>query len=218
MWPFFRKQKQVQELPAMTDLVDDRNLNDLSENSAILRVWLPEAGKTALDEVVKRAGMVAAKYLREFFVVYLYGLHELLKMKATERGLYYIPAPEPLVNDPSCKRDSSRVMYSRAASVECIPGLGKNIIPLKVFIPQRIKDDLQELADKADVSLSQLTREILVSHFFGHTFWPEKLRNWSDDQERVGVEWEQGARENEVSTHSNESQAEADGNSVVRWL
>jgi len=82
MWPFSRKQKKAQELPAMTDLIGDRGLMDLSDTKgAVLRVWLPVKGRTALDEVVKRVDKVAAKYIREFFVIYLYGMHELLRMQ-----------------------------------------------------------------------------------------------------------------------------------------
>jgi hypothetical protein len=186
MWPFHRRQKQEKETPAMTDLIDDLDLKDLSENTAVLRVWLPVTGRIAMDEVTERTGMVAAKYLREFFVIYLYGIHELLKMKATMEGLYYRPPTEPQTDDPSSNRAYNRVLlYSRAPSRECIPGLGKNIVPLKVFLPQRIKDDLQELADRTNTPLSQFTREILISHFFGHTFWPEKLKTWTENQERV---------------------------------
>jgi hypothetical protein len=202
----------------MTALVDDRKLKELSENTAVLRVWLPEAGRTALDEITERTGMVAAKYFREFFVIYLYGMHELLKMQATSEGLYYVPPPKPPADNHSGNDLSDNIRYSRAPTVECLPGLGKNIIPLKVFLPARIKDDLQGLADRVGIPLSQFTREVLVSHCFGHTFFPEKLKTWSDDQEWVGVEWEQGVRESEEVSYSDKPPDEIDGNNVVKWL
>jgi hypothetical protein len=221
MWPFSRKQKKSQGLPIMTALIDDRELKELSENTEVLRVWLPEAGRTALDEITERTGMVAAKYLREFFVIYLYGMHELLKMQTTSEGLYYIQPPNPPrppEESNTEKNLNQDVFFSRAPTVECIPGLGKNIIPLKVFLPARIKNDLQVLADKVGIPLSQFTREVLVAHCFGHTFYPEKLKTWSDDQEWIGVEWEQGVRESENISHFDESRTDADGISVVRRL
>ena len=33
--------------------------------------------------------------IRAFFVAYLYGEHELMRMRRTESGLYYVPPPVP---------------------------------------------------------------------------------------------------------------------------
>ncbi len=100
----------------------DRGIYDLADNEAVLRLWLPVPLKTAMDEAIVEMGVTGAKYLREFFVVYLYGAHELLRMKAEKTGLYYEPPPAPY----------SGVRYSRAATVDCIPGLGKNIVAAKI--------------------------------------------------------------------------------------
>jgi len=216
MWPFSRKRKkQAESVPVMSDILGDRNLQDLSQNGVELRVWLPEEIKKALDEIIRGQSMTAAKYIREFFVLYLYGMHELLKMQQSYDGLYYKPQPKPKRCEPE---QDSGIRYSRVPSVECLPGLGKNIVPVKIFIPERIKDDLQILADRAGIPLSRFTREVLASHFFGHTFFAEKLKTWSDDQERIGVEWEEGIRESEDASFYDEAQAEADGNRVVSVL
>ncbi len=219
MWPFSRKRKQAESVPVMSDILGDRNLQDLSQNKAELRVWLPEEIKTALDEVIVQQNEVAAKFVREFFVIYLYDMHELLRMQQTQTGLYYEPPPPPpRPVQPEAVRQEQPILYSRAPSVECLPGLGKNIVPLKIFIPKRIKDDLQILADRAGIPLSRFTREVLASHFFGHTFFSGKLKTWSDHQERIGVEWEEGILESERVYYYDEAQAEADGNRVVSEL
>lgn len=195
MWPFTRKRKPAPEGDSqLKEIIPDRGLLDLSRNNAELRVWLPEEGKEALDAIADRLDLVRAKYLREFFVTYLYGLHELLRMQAAKYGLYYVPPPPP--PSPPGERYTGP-LYSRARTEECLPGLGKNIVPLKLYLPQRIKDDLQGLADRADIPLSQFVREVLASHFFGQTFWPERLWKLSPEQERVASEWEQGIRESD---------------------
>jgi len=173
---------------------------------------MPEAGKVALEEIADGINTTVSKYLREFFVIYLYGMHELLRMQALREGLYYVPPPKPVA-------DSSYggVRYSRAAAVEYIPGLGKNIFPVKLYLHERVKDDLQKLADQAGVPLSQFTREILISHFFGHTFWPEKLKNWSDSQEWLVVEWEQKKKEGEFIMDQTSIPDEIDSNSVLSY-
>lgn len=218
MWPFTRKRKQTpgadHQQPVMAGIIADRGLTDLSQNDAELRLWLPEEGKNALDAIAERLGVVRAKYLREFLVVHLYGLHELLRMQAGETGLYYVPPPASYAPPTS----SGYPLFSRARTEECIPGLGKNIFPLKLFLPRRIKDDLQALADRAAVPLSQFVREVLISHFFGQTFWPDRLRNWSESQERVATEWEQGLREGKVFyPDSEECPGETDDN-IVLWV
>jgi hypothetical protein len=213
MWPFSRKRKQAENAPVMSDILGDRNLFDLSQNGAELRVWLPEEIKKAFDEIISGQRITAAKYIREFFVLYLYGMHELLKMQQNHKGLYHNPPPKPKRCEPE---QDSGIRYSRAPSIEFLPGLGKNIVPLKIFIPERIKDDLQILADRAGIPLSRFTREVLASHFFGHTFFAEKLKTWSDDQDRIGVEWEEGIRESERVYSYDEAQGEENG--VVQKL
>jgi hypothetical protein len=216
MWPFSENKKKGQEPPKINLLIEDRGLLDLSENSAVLRLWLPEAGRTALNQTTKNSGIVGSKYLREFFVSYLYGAHELLRMRSMKEGLYYVPLPK----EPSVTREgaSGGIKFSRAPSVEYIPGLGKNIFPFKVFLPQRIKDDLQGLADKVDIPLSQFVREILITHFFGQTFWPAKLKSWSEEHERIGVEWEKAVRESVKITYNDNMPKEIGGDHLVEWL
>lgn len=211
MWPFSRNRKQAESIVVMSDILGDRNLQDLSQNEAVLRVWLPQELKMALDEVIHQQNEVAAKYVREFFVIYLYGMHELLRMQQVQTGLYYVPPPKAAGQDQQIK-------FSRASSVECLPGLGKNIVPLKIYIPEQMKDDLQKLADRVGIPLSRFTREVLASHFFGHTFFSGKLKTWSDDQERIGVEWEEGIKESEVVDYYDESQAQADGMGIVKYF
>jgi hypothetical protein len=216
MWLFSRKKVNQQEPPEITALVNDRGLRDLTDNSAVLRFWLPEVGRKALDQTIKNSGIVAAKYLREFFVVHLYGEHELLKMQATKEGLYYVPPLKPL--EHTSQRSSEEVLYSRAPSVECIPGLGKNIFPFKIYLPQRVKDDLQGLADNTGIPLSQFIREILISHFFGQTFWPAKLKTWSEDQELIGEEWANRERKTVSISYNGPPPREIDGDHVVQWI
>lgn len=159
----------------------DRGIGNLCANSAELRIWLPVPAKAAMEECTAEMQVRTAKYLRELLVVYLYGAHELLRMKAEDAGLYYIPPPPPPSNSPPSS--SGGIMFSRAQAVECIPGLGKNIVPIKLFLHEKMKADLESLAKVAGMPLGQFVREILVSHFLGHTVWPERKQSWSAAQQ-----------------------------------
>lgn len=193
------------ERPGMDQLIARPDILELHNNDAELRVWLPELCKKALDETVAHVQLTGSRYLRELFVIYLYGVHELMRMRAEKSGLYFDPPPPP----PS-PRDKNAVMYSRASGKDVIPGLGKNIVALKIFLPQKIKDDLQGMADKAGIPLSQFVREILVSHFLGHTLWPERLRSWTPEEEEIALNWEQGKIEPEFIYDE-----ESNGDSVI---
>jgi hypothetical protein len=167
----------------------DRGIYDLADNATVLRLWLPVPLKTAMDEAIAEMKVTSAKYLREYFVVYLYGAHELLRMKAEKTGLYFAPPPERCPEPP---------LASRAPPYDCIPRLGKNIVAMKIQIPLKIKDDLVLLANRAGVPLSRYTRELLVSHFLGHTAWPERIAVWAQDEERIATDWENGITEGET--------------------
>lgn len=195
MWPFTRSRAtphsgvDADTLPCVpTDSVGDRDLGDLSENDGQLRVWLPAPAKQNLEKLTDAYGLTTALYLREFFVSYLYGEAELARMRALGAGLYYRP-PRP--DEPDAEADNS-VRFSRSLGVDTIPGLGKNIAPIKIFLPERLKSDLQAVADRVCLPLSQFVRELLVSHLFGHTFWPERLKGWSPEQEQRATSWAEG--------------------------
>jgi hypothetical protein len=46
--------------------------------------------------------------------------------------------------------------------------LGKNIAPIKMWLPTRLKTDLKTLAEHVGLTPSNYVREILISHLLGH--------------------------------------------------
>lgn len=165
----------------------DRGIKNLYANDTEMRIWIPEPLNVAMKEATDFLNVKLSKHLRELLVIYLYGLHELLCMKESKTGIFHPePPPEPR---------GSGVMFSRARVVDYIPGLGKNIVPLKLYLHEKMKADLQELADKAELPLSQFAREILVSHFLGHTVWPERQQMLNTEHIAIANEWESGRLE-----------------------
>lgn len=184
----------------------DRGIHDLHSNSAVLRIYLPVPAMTAMDESIAEMGVTAAKYLREYFVVYLYGAHELLRMKADTTGIYYEPPPVP----PS--QCDGQAIFSRAEVVDCIPGLGKNIVPIKLYLHKKMKADLENLAKDSGIPLGQFVREILVSHFLGHTVWPERKQAWTAEQQKIADDWVDGKiEEHRVRSPSTEEETALEG-------
>lgn len=182
MWPFNDRKPSVESSGAfevahkpLSQLIN-RDLNDINMAEMQLRLWLPEKAKTAVMEMADHSGDTMTAYLTKFFVAYLYGTHELIRMHETKTGLYYLPP--------------TRIRYSRMGAQNVIPDLGKNLYALKLFVPEKVKTDLQTIADNAGMPLGRFVREILVSYLFGHTFWPERMCSWSEMEEKTADEWE----------------------------
>ncbi|PKO44195.1 MAG: hypothetical protein CVU29_10135 [Betaproteobacteria bacterium HGW-Betaproteobacteria-22] len=192
---WFKAKKQLQDdsgdSPREPFYQGRPDLLDLSANDAQLRVWLPEQTRLVMDRAVKSVDATLSEYLREFFVVYLYGSDLLLQMKQTNTGIFFTPPP----------RVASDVKYSRSRLVEYIPELGKNIKAIKIFLNAQIKADLQKLADKTGFALSHFVREVLISHFSGHIVWPERQVVLSSEHISIATQWENEQFNPQVSVH-----------------
>ena len=178
----------------------DRGLHDLHLINAELRLWLPVPVKRAIDECLAVMNVTASKYIREYFVVYLYGAHELLRMKEDHTGLYYVEPPKPDTENANHAIEitqhslisESVINFAMNEAVETIPGLGRNIIPIKINLNEKIKTDLESLAEKAKFPLGSFVRELLVSHFLGHTVWAEHNPAWTAAQQKEADDWVEG--------------------------
>jgi hypothetical protein len=70
------------------------------------------------------------------------------------------------------------------------PNLGKNIFALKIFLPEMIKEKLQELAKRADRKLGEFTRALICAHLFGREYGPSKLMLGAELNADEAAAWE----------------------------
>jgi len=205
MWPFFERKKQAQEIPSSSNshintprarpmkfarLVEDMgDFRDLCNHDSALKFWLPEAANEALDEMANRANISMSESLRQLFAAHCYGIYAYQLM---------------IDRNPSIFRDPARPMFSRASAAPppgkkrvdtyWVPELGKNVMPVKVWIPTRIRSDLQMLADHVEIKLSQYVREIVIARLLGHGTLPLRpkmlnaeplpaIEDWCEDLE-----------------------------------
>jgi hypothetical protein len=204
MWPFLSKQKQAAENPREAD--DGRNVRprpmkfselvegmgdfrDLGNHDIAMKFWLPEPALEALRELCSLNGDSVSESLRQLFATHCYGIYAFQFMNRKLPGLF---------------KDPGQIMFSRGDSetppgkkrvfTYWVPELGKNVMPVKVWVPVRMRDDLQILAAHVDLSLSQYVREIVISRLLGHgtlPFRPEMLKSlplpaaddWCNDKE-----------------------------------
>jgi hypothetical protein len=182
MWSFFRRQQIPSDASGRSkgaavrprllkfgQILDGMgDFSDLKHHDAALKFWLPEAVDGALKEISKRNGDSLSEALRQFFAVHCYGLYAFQVMNDDFPGLF---------------KDSSTLFSRRSddpppgkkrIDTYWVPELGKNTVPVKVWIPDRIRKDIQTLADHVGIKTSQYVREIVISRMLGHGMLPKR--------------------------------------------
>lgn len=187
-------------------------ISQLHENDAELRVWLPETCFIALKAVAEESDLSLSDFAREFLVVFLYGELTLRRMHAEKAGIYYMPPPPPLTDEERDEYFMSMPRFSRARKIETVPGLGKNMSPMKVFVPAKLKHDCEKAAVISKTPLSRLVREALIARLLGHRILLARYGEWSAAELNAAADWESGRTEPEV-IYANEPVPE--GNTVV---
>ncbi|MCX7066626.1 MAG: hypothetical protein NTW85_02855 [Methylococcales bacterium] len=145
------------------------DFSDLREHDVAFKIWLPEPVKHALDEISERSDLSVSVFLRQFLAIHCYGLYAFYQMIETTPNLFK-------------DIDLSGIRYSFAmeeppegkkrVDTYWVVELGKNVAPIKLWIPKRMKADLKTLAEHVGLTPSNYVREILVSRLLGHGMLP----------------------------------------------
>jgi hypothetical protein len=120
---------QLDSNTRLSELIPARDYSNLNRQDYQLRVWLPDPAKRALEEICEIGEISMTVYLTEYFAAYLFGRHELLRMRSRGIGLY---EPKPLTR---YNKESVRGHEE--------PDLGKNIFALKIWVPEQLKEGLR---------------------------------------------------------------------------
>ena len=153
-------------------LIPQRNYAGLNVQDEQLRIWLPDPAKIALMEICNRLGISITAYLTELFATYLYGVHEVMRMRDHQQGLYDTDDMQFLDADPY---EGGQSEDDSPAFDEPVPEMGKNIFALKIFLPAKLKFGLQQRADRAQAPLGKFARAMICAHLFGRDVGPKFL-------------------------------------------
>ena len=232
MWPFLREKRRPQVIPAsgiapnavespaaqprrrplrFADLVADMgDFSAFAENDVAVKFWVPEAVAEALDDLRERDRHSMSQLLRQYLIVHCYGLYamrlmleanpHLFKDREVDSEIRFARAPPP-----GKKREDTYF----------VPELGKNVAPIKLWLPQRLRDDLQLLADHVELPLSQYLREIVIARLLGHGTLPLRPAMLQAEPTPAAEAWETGGdspwREvtEEEYTHAHEGRIES---------
>lgn len=181
MWSFLNLQKRDKQAeytePRRRPLNFDEivagmgDFSDLGEHDVALKVWLPEPVKHALVEISERSNLSVSEFLRQFLAIHCYGLYAFYQMIESTPNLFK-------------DMDSSGVRFSIAMeeppegkkriNTYWVVELGKNVVPIKLWLPTRLKTDLKTLAEHVGLTPSNYVREILISRLLGHGMLPQR--------------------------------------------
>ncbi len=214
MWSFLSKQLKLLTNTTDNNESDNRNaetparksplqfeeliklmgdFTDLSRNDIAFKFWIPESVEQALNEMSDLVSLSNSEFLRHFLIIHCYGLYAYTTMLDSNPRMFKGDRDEVLfsIRTPSGKR----------IDTYWVTELGKNVAPIKVWIPSRLRRDLEILAKHVNLTPSNYVREILISRLFGHGMLPKRpemfaafptvdAENWCADRD---VEWREVA-------------------------
>lgn len=201
MWPFFRR-KHSQAASTATrrrplsfaQILDGMgDFSDLAQHDTAQKLWLPEPAAEAMKELAARNGDSMSEALRQMLAQHCYGVYAFVVMNEQIPGLFKESDSAPMYSIRAMRPHEEEGGKKRV-STYWVPELGKNIAPIKLWIPARMRRDLQALADHVGIPLSQYLREIVISRLLGHGTLPKRPQMleavplpsadaWAEDQE-----------------------------------
>lgn len=133
----------------------DRDYAYFAENDIALKFRVNETLERMIDETATFLNISASDFIRQVLFVHLYGRYDLL-------GL--------IERQPDALKDREEEEDLLLSQQICLPETrqGKNVADFKVWLPFRMKDDLQLQADREKKTLSRYVRDIVAAHLTGH--------------------------------------------------
>lgn len=197
MWWFLNKKEQAsgtESLPSDKSdasfstkrLQEDHLLSltpDLSQRllpaDVAIKIWLPHTVASTVKWFADYEGVSQSNWLRQLLIEYTYGKvaafgQNLRSQRDADSGIRFSRRP--------VDRSSGRWIY-------LVPQLGKNTVAFKLWIGRQMRDDLQTLADHAQVGLSPFVREAIIGNLLGRGSLPERPQLF-DPPEPCATAWE----------------------------
>ena len=147
-----------------------RNFDGLDVDDQPVKFHVSEPIRQALDEYAELFDSNLSVVVRHILFVDLYGNYDLRAL--TERGNDRFMPYKGRSGDMEIRfsRSGSVPMASRSEP----PDLGKNLDNIKVFLPERMVQDIDSLAAEKDTSRSVYIREALIRYLFGAMQLPKR--------------------------------------------
>jgi len=167
---FFRKKDERaadESGPLLQINLSGRPYNAYSDRDTAIKLWLPESVKDRLNEVCTYIDTSISDFLRQILFIHLYGRVDFL-------GLLQIKHPTAL-NSHSDTGIVPDITPQVEVSIKAVkkPKVSKSVqenstASVKIWVPSQMKADLERLAVKHKISLSNYSRRVIITHLLGN--------------------------------------------------
>jgi len=162
---FFRKKDAPKAAVSRRECITmtGRDFSELDGDKVSLKFWIPESVEIIMNELSSKFDTSTSDSYRQMLFVHLYGRYDLtglLERQDHRFALNGVP------------------MFSRAstsAADELSLPKEKSIADVKVWVPLKMKEDLQMLAKRKGIKLSHYVRSVVIEQTMGHIPYNEEL-------------------------------------------
>jgi hypothetical protein len=196
-------------------VADMGDFRDLAQHDAALKFWLPEPANEALREICARGAESMSAMLRRFLAQHCYGVYACELMKEAIPNLF-----NDEVAFPAVFRQVEEAPPAGKVRIDTywVPELGKNVVPIKVWIPARVRADLTALAEHSEIKLSQYVREIVISRLLGHGTLPQRPQMLEAVPLAAADDWCEGREVPMRKASVEEFLAHPEGRRTTEWV
>lgn len=159
-WPFSTR-RATKKAREKAKLAKPRpiSFDEFASNDAYIKVALPELVDSVIDTLSARHESSRQDVIRATLFRYLYGSLAYDEFLAWKRNATTLHQPAEGITGPQLSRQRGISMHD----------IGKSTSNIKYWIPARMKEDLQAVADSSGLTLSVYVRHLLIRDFMGET-------------------------------------------------
>jgi hypothetical protein len=171
---FFRKKDERKAaIPGRKNVITmtSRDFSELDGDKIALKFWIPESVEKMMDELSRKFDTSTSDSYRQMLFVHLYGRYDLTGLLERQDHRFALNGI-PLYS-----------IASATSTEDVSTPQEKNIADVKVWVPLKMKDDLQLLANSKGVKLSQYVRSVLMDQLLGHLPYNKALAGASPPPE-----------------------------------
>lgn len=176
-WPFAKRGATAKAKTLSGDMPPTEiNFDEFASNNDYIKVWLPDRLVTVINRLSANYGSSRPDVIKTILFRHVYGIAAFESFSAWKINIHQQEAYKLRTSDQT---SSDQVKFSpmRSQSIEFI---GKSTENLKVWLPTKLKVDVEQLAATRGLGVSDYARMVLVKDLLGERFY----LNW---QQYIGI-------------------------------
>lgn len=144
-----------------------REYNLYQDRDATIKIWLPDTARKTITQICDYLDTTASDFLRQILFVHMYGRADFLGLLQMEHASATNRKVTTEEESYAHAYANSKIRFSRAKTPQEKPPPKVNTASYKVWVPSRLKTDLERLALSERESLSSYARNVILEHLYG---------------------------------------------------